>query len=179
MMKDIGAALRKLAICGKTTPKTAFSNFLRGRMGAISRTCMYGASAMTLSGNVVKGMIVLDQPAALPDGTHVEVLVGERPDAELVRRFHDLARQWKEATIFTSSGTEMALHPAYQQIIGMGKDAIPLILEELQREEDHWFWALQSITGDDPVPPSDRGQLPKMTGAWLRWARTNGYLSCR
>ena len=133
---------------------------------------------MSLSGNVVNGMIVLDPPAALPDGTHVEVVVGERLDSGLVHRFRDLVRQWKEATLFTSSGTEIALHPAYQQIIGMGKEAIPLILDELQREQDHWFWALQSITGDDPVPPGDRGQLPKMTEAWLRWARTNGYLPC-
>ena len=134
---------------------------------------------MSLSGNVVNGIIVLDQPATLPEGTRVEVAVREPPDAGLVRRFRDLVGQWKEATLFTSSGTEMALHPAYQQIIGMGKEAIPLILEELQREEDHWFWALKSITGNDPVAPSDRGQLPKMTEAWLRWAQTNGYLPCR
>ena len=134
---------------------------------------------MSLSGNVVNGVIVLDQPAALPDGTHVDVVVGERFDAGIVLRFRDLVRQWKEATAFTSSGTEISLHPAYQQIIGMGKEAIPLILEELQREEDHWFWALKSITGTDPVPPGDRGNLPKMTAAWLRWAQTNGYLPCR
>ena len=115
----------------------------------------------------------------MPDGTHVDVVVGERFDAGIVLRFRDLVRQWKEATAFTSSGTEMALDPAYQQIIGMGKEAIPLILEELQREEDHWFWALKSITGTDPVPPGDRGNLPKMTAAWLRWAQTNGYLPCR
>jgi hypothetical protein len=93
-------------------------------------------------------------------------------------RFRELVRQWKEATAFTSSGTEIALHPAYQQIIGMGKDAVPLILDELQGEEDHWFWALRSITGEDPVAPSERGNLPKMTAAWLAWARSNGYLPC-
>src|SRR3989442_287236 len=84
------------------------------------------------------------------------------PDAELVRRFRDLVRAWKEAKVFTSSGTDIALQPAYQQIIGIGKDALPLIFDELRREEDHWFWALKAITGEDPVPPGDRGNLPKM-----------------
>ena len=136
---------------------------------------------MSLTGNFINGMIVLNPPADLPEGTRVDIAVrapGQAAEAGVVRRFRDLVRQWKEATIFTSSGTEMALHPAYQQIIGMGRDAIPLILEELQREEDHWFWALKSITGEDPVAPGDRGNLPKVTEAWLRWAQTNGWLPC-
>ena len=136
---------------------------------------------MSLSGNVINGTIVLDQPAALPDGTRVEVAVREPglgADPELVRRFRDLVRVWKEAKVFTSSGTDIALQPAYQQIIGMGKDAIPLILDELRREEDHWFWALKAITGEDPVAPGDRGNLPKMTEAWLRWAEAHSYLPC-
>lgn len=134
---------------------------------------------MTLPGNVVNGVIVLEPPAELPDGTHVNVVVGDRPDAGIVQRFRNLVRQWKEATTFTSSSTEIALDPAYQQIIGMGKEAVPLILEEMQREEDYWFWALKSITGADPVPPDDRGNLPKMTADWVNWAQTNGYLVCR
>jgi hypothetical protein len=132
---------------------------------------------MSLTGSFVNGMIVLDQPAKLANGTRVEIEVresGQSAEAGLVRRFRDLVDQWKEATIFTSSGTELVLHPAYQQIIGMGPEALPLILDELHREEDHWFWALKSITGEDPVAPSDRGNLPKMTEAWLRWARTPG-----
>src|SRR5579864_4526833 len=137
---------------------------------------------MSLSGNVINGTIVLDQPVALPDGTRVEVAVqtaGRAINEERVRRFHTLVEEWKDAKVFTSSGSEIALHPAYQQIIGMGKEAIPLILAELQREEDHWFWALKAITGEDPVPPSDRGKLAKMTEAWLRWAHAHGYLPCR
>jgi hypothetical protein len=62
------------------------------------------------------------------------------------------------------------MHPAYQQIIGMGVDALPLILRELEREPDHWFWALEAITGENPVPPTDRGRLNEMARAWLRWA---------
>ncbi len=68
----------------------------------------------------------------------------------------------------------MAMHPAYQQIIGMGDAALPFIFQELRRDPDHWFWALKAITGEDPVAASDRGQLDKMTTAWLDWAGRHG-----
>src|SRR3954469_11391388 len=132
---------------------------------------------MSFPGNVINGTIVLDPPADLPDGTRFKVVVWEpcqSANEALRRRFQQLAREWKDAKVFISSGTDIALNSAYQQIIGMGKDALPLILEELQREQDHWFWALKAITGDDPVAPGDRGNLPKMTEAWLGWARTHG-----
>ena len=99
----------------------------------------------------------------------------EGDDATTARSFHTLARQWKEATQFVSSVTEMVTDPAYQQIIGMGKAALPLILAELRREPDHWFWALQAITGENPVPLADRGRIQAMTQAWLEWAETHGY----
>ena len=90
-------------------------------------------------------------------------------------RFRDLVCEWKKATLFTSSITEIATRPAYQQIIGMGKAALPLIFAELRREPDHWFWALKAITGDDPVPPAARGDMERMAQAWLVWAKNRGY----
>jgi hypothetical protein len=86
-----------------------------------------------------------------------------------------LVQEWKDATAFTSSATAMAMHPAYQQIIGMGDVALPMIFQELRREPDHWFWALKAITGEDPISPADRGQIDKMTAAWLNWAKQRGY----
>lgn len=83
-------------------------------------------------------------------------------------------RQWKEATLFLSSITDMAMHPTYQQIIGMGQEALPLLLEELRREPDHWFWALQAIIGVNPVPLPERGNVTAMTQAWLAWAEKQG-----
>ncbi len=50
----------------------------------------------TYSGNVINGTIVLDQPAALPDGTHVEVAIrkpGQAQDEDLVRRFKRLSHK--------------------------------------------------------------------------------------
>ena len=97
---------------------------------------------------------------------------GGRPTPK--RRFADLAQEWREATAFTSSATAMAMHPAYQQIIGMGEAALPSIFQELRREPDHWFWALKAITGEEPVLPADRGQIDRMTKAWLHWAEQRG-----
>src|SRR5258708_2243386 len=84
-------------------------------------------------------------------------------------RFRRLAELWKEDTLFSSSTTEMALHPAYQQIIGLGSQAIPWILRELAHDPGHWFWALKAITGEDPAPESAQGRLNELAEAWLRW----------
>lgn len=70
----------------------------------------------------------------------------------------------------------MALLWPYQQLIGMGTDALPLILMELQREPDHWFWALEAITGENPVPVDSRGDVDQSTKAWIDWGKTNGLI---
>jgi len=104
----------------------------------------------------------------------LQALAGQPVEADksasVEQRFRELVRQWKEATRFLSSIHEMTGHPAYLQIIGMGKDALPLILHELRREPDHWFIALQAITGVNPIPASVRGKVEEMTQAWLSWA---------
>ena len=94
-----------------------------------------------------------------------------RDDAE---RFHALAEMWRNDVLFTSSVTEMVLHPAYQRIIGMGVAAVPFLLRELERRPDHWFWALTAITGADPVKPEHRGKLREMAQAWLQWGKEQG-----
>jgi len=91
-------------------------------------------------------------------------------------RFYDLAKTWQEETQHISSVREMVLHPAYQQIIGMGRDAIPFLLRELKRQPDHWFWALHAITGEDPVPTEEKGNVDAMTRCWLRWGAANGWI---
>lgn len=86
--------------------------------------------------------------------------------------FRQFCRQWKDATMFASSLTEIAMNAAYQRIIGMGRDALPLIIEELENENDHWFWALEAITGENPAHEVS-GNLELMRTAWLDWAREN------
>lgn len=96
------------------------------------------------------------------------------PEAALEAKFRTLTENWKRAVRLCSSAADMAMHPAYQQIIGMGQQALPLILRELEREEDHWFWALRAITGENPVPADCQGSIPEMAKAWLNWGRQRG-----
>ena len=87
------------------------------------------------------------------------------------RKFNELARTWKAQRGPMVSMEKVFTHPAYQAIIGMGQQVVPFLLAELEREPDHWFWALKSITGEDPVPVEERGNLQKMRARWLEWAR--------
>jgi hypothetical protein len=90
-------------------------------------------------------------------------------------KFEALAGKWKSEKGPQSSITRLSMHPAYQQIIGMGDLALPLIFHELRARTDHWFWALNAITGADPVPESSRGIMSDMTSAWLNWGKVHGY----
>jgi hypothetical protein len=98
------------------------------------------------------------------------------PPRRLAAMFEQLAIQWRDETRFSSSTTEIATHPAYQRIIGLGPSAIPLILAELKKKPEHWFWALGALTGENPVPAEDVGRLPAMSAAWLKWGRENGWI---
>lgn len=86
-----------------------------------------------------------------------------------------LYAEWQEGTAFTSSITQIVLHPAYQNIIGMGFDAVPFILDKLKTGPDHWGHALRAITRQDPVPPTAAGDLEAIANTWLLWGREHGY----
>ena len=91
-------------------------------------------------------------------------------------RFSRLKEKWKSETAFLSSISEIAMHPDYQQIIGMGTTAIPFILQEMTEKPGQWFWALKSITAEDPVLPENRGNVKAMTQSWIKWGKEQGYI---
>jgi hypothetical protein len=98
-------------------------------------------------------------------------------DADQLRRqrFVELARQWAADTMHMSCVSDMTSHPSYRAVIDLGLPAVPLILDQLERDPDFWFEALRAITGQDPVLEEDIGDLPRMTQAWLDWGEQNGY----
>ncbi|RUT09769.1 hypothetical protein DSM106972_002640 [Dulcicalothrix desertica PCC 7102] len=94
---------------------------------------------------------------------------------EIETTFLELGEQWRRETGMLSVTSKMSMHPAYQTIIKIGQPAVPLIMRELEREPDHWFWALTAITGANPVKEEQRGRLDQMAQAWIAWGRENEY----
>lgn len=87
-----------------------------------------------------------------------------------------LLRQWRAETAYVSSSTSITSHPAYQELIAIGTAALPFLFRDLERSGDgHLSKALRAITGADPIPAEERGQIRKIAETWLRWAREHGY----
>ncbi len=103
------------------------------------------------------------------------VPIRQAPAEGIEEKFRRLAAVWLAQTAFISSSSDLVAHPAFQEIVGMGPPIIPLLLRELERGTGHWHRALRLITGVDPVPPEERGNIDKAAEAWLRWGREQGY----
>jgi hypothetical protein len=97
------------------------------------------------------------------------------PVESVAEKFQRLANQWRAETAYVSSSSELVAYPAFREIVGMRPPVIPLLLRELENRTGHWHRALREITGADPVPPTDRGNIDKAAQAWLRWGKEQGY----
>jgi hypothetical protein len=96
------------------------------------------------------------------------------PSSALESLFDSLVAVWLDETRYESSVERIVLHTAYQQIIGLGPMAIPLILRDLANRPNHWFWALTALSREDPA--SDLDSLQDARDAWLVWGRQHGYI---
>jgi hypothetical protein len=97
------------------------------------------------------------------------------PVETIEEKFRRLASVWRAETAYVSSSSDLVAHPTFQEIVGMEVPVIPLLLRELENRTGHRHRALRQITGTDPVPPSDRGDIDKAAEAWLRWGKEQGY----
>jgi hypothetical protein len=151
--------------------------------------CLETGVAATTAGNASAGFVTISQVSATTTAWPcVGCVVGTGSVGETSGhwyqpkivfdevRFNELVQRWRRArNSLSSSAWDNVRLPEYQQIIGMGPAAIPLILAELRDElkkgePDDWFIALWAITqGENPVPEESRGNLKEMAKAWLDW----------
>lgn len=111
-----------------------------------------------------------------PAPRELELVSARQPATSLASQFNDLADTWERETRAESFAHRRSMHPAYQRIIGLGPDVIPLILERVrQRQAGHWFWALNALTGEDPAAGTTKPRDAR--AAWLRWGAERGYVA--
>jgi hypothetical protein len=93
-------------------------------------------------------------------------------------RFRKLVEIWQSERPPSSHMKDLMMHPAYQQIIGLGPAVLPLLFREIEQNPDWWFWALRAITGASPeIPEESKGRLKDISRIWLAWGRRYGYIS--
>lgn len=64
-------------------------------------------------------------------------------------------------------------HPDYAILRSYGKEIIPFVLHELIIGKGHWFLFLHEVTGVNPVPEEEAGQITKMRIRWINWIYDN------
>ncbi len=84
----------------------------------------------------------------------------------LAQRVERLLATWRAQTGFLSSSTAMVAHPVYLELIALGAAALPFLFHDLEQTRDgHLSSALVAITGEQPVPPEEEGQIRKVAEA--------------
>jgi hypothetical protein len=92
----------------------------------------------------------------------------------LEAEFHLLVNRWKAETFYLSSLTKKYAHPAYQRIMAMGTNGLPLVLTELQKSNGNWFYALKFMAGKDVSTGITDYENAK--AAWLEWGYNHNYI---
>jgi hypothetical protein len=89
-------------------------------------------------------------------------------------RFQSLLKKCEESARFVSDLDIICSRPEFREIVEIGEDAVPLILDEIERSPNIFLLsALEEITGEDPISPEDYGDVEKMVASWLSWANEN------
>ncbi len=98
-----------------------------------------------------------------------------QPTERTEEKFRRLAALWLAETAYVSSSSDLVAHHAFQEIGGLGRRSSRCCFGNWRPARGHWHRALRRITGIDPVPAMDRGDIEKTGEAWLRWGKEQGY----
>lgn len=119
----------------------------------------------------------LDHDPTTPRGDLATRAFGIDPGAlrglSPTERFERLRARFESEMAFVSSVHEMLEATPFRDIVAMDRDALPLLLEDLQRPDAPWIaWviALRKILGDGPaIPDEEAGTRDKVLARWVAW----------
>ena len=85
-------------------------------------------------------------------------------------KFRRLLKKWRSETHYFSTVEAKIKHSAFEEIVKMGEQTVPWIVEELQTQRDFLFIALHFILEEDPTAHCAKGKPIELIEAWLLWA---------
>lgn len=91
-------------------------------------------------------------------------------------RFKKYLDTFKKETLLYSSIDKKISNLNYLMIVGLGREAIPLILNEYFTNGGFWHNALVALTGANPVTVEMHGKPKVIREAWRTWAINYGCL---
>lgn len=104
-------------------------------------------------------------------GVGVDALRGLSP----AERFHRLRDRFESEMAYVSSVHEMLDAPPFRDIVAMGRDALPLLFDDLRRRDAPWTaWviALRKILNDGPeIPDDEAGARDRVLARWEAWRK--------
>ncbi len=113
---------------------------------------------------------------ALNDFVGHSLLISKKIENAKFKEFIKLKEEWNDETLFASSATEIISNSAYKKIISKGIEVLPWIMRDLIKTNDHWFYALEQITGENPINPLNIGIVEAMKKDWVEWSKDNNIL---
>jgi hypothetical protein len=120
--------------------------------------------------------LLVPPTAPIPSKYTNQADLSGRPIDWIEEKFQILVAWWREGTMYLSSPTESARHPAYQQVIAMGPAVIPLILRDLRDNGGNWYIALRNLVADPPyITAEAASNTQAVISEWLGWGRRHGY----
>lgn len=116
---------------------------------------------------------IVDTKYSDPTPRRVDVRPGRKVYTETTRLDINvpaqLVQRWHIEVGTRSSLSDVRALPSFKALVGLGRSAIPAIVEDLFDKPSMLFIALHDITGQNPVRPEDRGNVRAMSSAWVRW----------
>lgn len=94
----------------------------------------------------------------------------------LKEHFEILKNLWLEETKMSSNVYMTLKHPAHLSILNLGIEIIPFLLEDLQEHNNHWFYTLSIITGENPIMPESLGDIEKISDDWIEWGKSKNFI---
>lgn len=131
------------------------------------------SSAVSQEGQRIENNFEISRDLFISESVFVQEMYHLFYQQDLKNKFQSYKNTWEEQTLFSSNMTEITSNSAYLSIIALGKDVIPLIIANLRNEENHWFSALEALTGVNPIKKEHKGIFNLMKSDWLEWADKN------